>query len=126
VSGSPTARSLEYLRGMGYKAGVVERFIQAIHQRVDLFGCIDIVAIREHVQGVLGVQSTTVDNESKRVAKAVKIPALRTWLEAGNRFEVHGWAKKGARGKRKTWSLNIIPIFLQDGELVICGIQEDR
>jgi hypothetical protein len=111
---------------MGYKAGVVERFIQAIHQRVDLFGCIDIVAIREHVQGVLGVQSTTVDNESKRVAKAVKIPALRTWLEAGNRFEVHGWAKKGARGKRKTWSLNIIPIFLQDGELVICGIQEDR
>lgn len=126
MSGSPTARSLEYLRGMGYKAGVVERFIQAIHQRVDLFGCIDIVAIREHVQGVLGVQSTTVDNESKRVAKAVKIPALRTWLEAGNRFEVHGWAKKGARGKRKTWSLNIIPIFLQDGELVICGIQEDR
>lgn len=125
MSSSPTARSLEYLRRMGYKAGVVERFIQAIHQRVDLFGCIDIVAIREHVQGVLGVQSTTADNEAARVTKAAALPALRTWLEAGNVFEVHGWALKGARGKRKIWALNIIPIFLQDGKIVIGEIQED-
>jgi hypothetical protein len=111
---------------MGYKAGVVERWIQAIHQRVDLFGCIDIVAVREHVQGVLGVQSTTADNESKRVTKAAALPTLRTWLEAGNFFEVHGWALKGARGKRKIWALNIIPIFLRDGELVIGEIQEGK
>jgi hypothetical protein len=109
---------------MGYKAGVVERFIQQIHQRVDLFGCIDIVAIRENVKGALGVQSTTVDNESKRATKAANLPALRTWLEAGNVFEVHGWALKGARGKRKIWELNIIPVFLKDGEIVIGMIQE--
>lgn len=124
MSGSPTARSLEYLRRQGYIAGVVERFIQAIHQRIDLFGCIDIVVVRPPIKGVLGVQATTADNEAARASKAASLPALRTWLEAGNVFEVHGWALKGARGKRKTWALNIIPIFLQDGELVIGEIQE--
>lgn len=129
MTGSPTSRSLEYLRKDGYKAGVVERFIQAIHQRVDLFGCIDIVAIRADYPdgihgGTLGVQSTTAEHEAERATKAAAIPALRTWLEAGNRFEVHGWVKKGKAGKRKTWTLNIIPIFLQDGELVIGEIQE--
>jgi hypothetical protein len=54
---------------------------------------------------VIGIQATSGSNHSKRVDKARAEPRLATWLGAGCTFAVWSWAKRGARGKRKVWTL---------------------
>ncbi len=99
----PTQRSLELLRKLGYAAQVVERWNQWAKRRVDLFGCIDILAMHpEH--GLLAVQATTATNLSARVAKCKAEPLCRRFVEQAGQFEIWSWAKRGERGKRKTWS----------------------
>ena len=100
---SPTVRSLALLRKNGYSAQVTEKWNPYAKIRIDLFGFIDIVAIKEGEDGVVGVQTTTAAGFSARYKKILGIPAARIWLEAGNKILLHGWAKKGARGKRKLW-----------------------
>jgi hypothetical protein len=111
---NPSARSLKHLRKEGYLAQVVEKYNFFAHVRQDLFGFIDIVAIKEEEPGVLGVQSTSTSHISDREKKAKSFDALRVWLSAGNKFVVHGWSKKGPRGKRKLWTLTSKVITLQD------------
>ena len=101
----PTARTLEALRKEGYSAHVVEKWIPQTRRRSDLFGFIDIVAIKED-RPILGVQATSTSNISSRIAKALSIPELRVWLSCGAEFEVHGWSKRGRRGQRKLWTLS--------------------
>jgi len=100
---TPTARSLEVLRKLGYEADVVERWVPGARIRRDFLGCIDIVGVHpEH--GIIGVQATTTGNIAARLAKAATEKRLRPWLEHA-RFEVWGWALRGPRGKRKLWTL---------------------
>ena len=94
---SPTRRSLEKLRAIGYAADVVERWIPRANVRRDLFSCIDLVAIRADKPGVLGIQACTAGDVSKRLRKISSIAAARTWLLAGNRLAVWGWRKAGRR-----------------------------
>jgi len=88
---SPTQRSLKYLREQGYFAQVVEHWVPGANIRRDLFGGIDIVALRADRQGILGVQTTTRNNARARVQKILGIMELDAWMRAGNRIEVHGW-----------------------------------
>jgi len=111
---TPTARTLAHLRQLGYLAGVVERRLPRCLITVDLFGCIDVLAVRGDLPGVLGVQTSTRSNQAARLAKALAVPELRTWLAAGNAFEIHGWAKVGARGKRKLWQVSTRAVTLAD------------
>ena len=113
---SPTARSLAYLRKRAI-AGVVERYNPHAKRRHDLFGFIDIVALDEWA-GTLGVQTTTTDNISHRLDKLREECAgnMRLWLERGNRLVIHGWAKRGPRGQRKTWTLTERVVRLEDLE----------
>lgn len=97
---TPTARTLALLRDRGYLADVAERWIPRANVRRDLFGCIDVVAIRAGC-AVLGVQATTADHVSHRVSKARTIPALQTWLAAGAAFQVWGWVKRGNRWRTR-------------------------
>lgn len=113
---SPTQRTLKKLRDEGWTAWIVEKWNAHAKIRQDLFGFIDIVAIKSG-EPVLGVQATSGSNTSARVKKAIEIPALRTWLETGSKFTVWGWKKKGARSKRKTWQVNEYPIHLEDLEI---------
>lgn len=98
---SPTQRSLRYLRENGYEAQVVERWNQFAGIRQDLFGCIDIVAVGNGE--ILGVQATSASNLSARRTKSE--PLAKGWLANGGQFELHGWSKKGPRGKQKLWTL---------------------
>jgi hypothetical protein len=113
VASKPTAKTLERLREMGFEAGVVERRNRFSNKTLDLFGCIDIVAVYPGV-GVLGIQATSGTNHAARRTKSIAEPRLRTWLLSGGRFEIWSWSKKGPRGKRKLWTLRRDEVVLDD------------
>jgi len=111
---SPTQRTMAELKDIGFAAGIVEKRVpKRPNITIDLFNCIDIVAIKEGV-GILGVQATTGPNHAARRAKAVAEPRLKTWLLCGGRFEIWSWSKKGACGKRKLWALRRDELFAHD------------
>jgi hypothetical protein len=107
---SPTSRSLQHAKKLGWHAQVVERWNQYARVRQDLFGCIDVLAIAG--DKLIGIQATSGNNHASRVAKALKEPRLRAWLAAGALFEVWSWAKQGKAGKRKLWTLRREPLEL--------------
>lgn len=116
---SPTARTLAFLRRCGHAAAVVERWNAHAGIRQDVFGVIDIIAVRRGEPGVLAVQATTLPNVSARLAKAKVRPELRTWLAAGNRFQVHGWFQRAGR-----WKVKIVALRAED--LVSVVVQAPR
>jgi hypothetical protein len=99
---TPTARSLAYLRKQGYLAAVVERFNSYTKRKNDLWGFVDIVAIKDGK--TIGVQTTSSAHVADRIAKIRAhencAAVLACWTVI-----VHGWAKRGPRGKRKVWTL---------------------
>lgn len=99
---SPTARTLAVCRKRGWEAQAVERFNSYTKQRIDLFGVIDIVAITP--AGILRIQACVGGDHAKRMKKALDEPRLHEWLKHAQ-FAVWSWAKQGARGKRKLWTL---------------------
>ncbi len=110
---SPTKRTLDWLRDHGFDAGVVERFNTFTKRRHDLFGWIDIVAIKGSL--TVGVQATSSDNLAARVTKAAEIPQCEAWAKEGNRQAwFFGWRKGGAAGKRKVWTCRILDRHGQD------------
>lgn len=92
---TPTQLSLKALRDAGYTAAIVEHWNPHVRIRQDLFGFIDIVALR-HGE-TLAVQTTSRDNLSARLRKIADHPNLPAVREAGWRIEVHGWAQKKQR-----------------------------
>ena len=93
---SPTARSLELLRSLGYIAQVVEQWIPQARRRRDLYGVIDVLAIR-HGE-ILGVQATTENNRHARQHKIMDDAALSgEWLDAGGKLEVWAWKLRNGR-----------------------------
>ncbi|HMG21767.1 MAG TPA: hypothetical protein VK607_10635 [Kofleriaceae bacterium] len=114
---SPTQRTLDLAKRMGWMAGVVERWIgppdkPRLRKLRDLFGFIDIVIVDYDHQGALGIQATgetSSGNVSNRIAKIQGecLERARRWLCAGNRLEVWGWAKRGAREKKR-WRVRVV------------------
>lgn len=106
---SPTQNSLAALRGWGYDCWIVEYWSSFSRKRVDLFGCIDILAIRQGE--TLAVQTTTTGVAS-RVAKIKASEHYPNMLAAGWRVEVHGWTKKPqAKGsKRLVWKQRVVDL----------------
>jgi len=100
---SPTQRTLAALRADGWVAQVVEHWNAFARIRQDLWGCIDVLAMREG--RILGVQATSGTNVQARMKKSMAEPRLKIWLSAGGEFEVWGWRKVGKKGKRKTWQV---------------------
>ena len=93
---------------------ITEKWIPQARRRIDLFGIIDVLAIRD--DEILGVQATTGPNAAARVTKALAEPRLERWLLAGGHFEVWGWRKVGARGKRKLWAVRRVVLYLCGGK----------
>jgi hypothetical protein len=121
---SPTQRALKECKALGWEAQVVEKWVPQARRRVDLFGCVDIVALghvahaRDGHEGwvLLGIQVTSASNHAARRAKALAEPRIKHWLQAGCRFEVWSYGKKGGKGKRKLWTLRIEQLNLTDFE----------
>lgn len=92
---SPTARSLKLLRDRGYVAEVVEKTIPKTFIKKDLWGFVDIVAIRG--TETVGVQTTDHTHVAMRLAKIEQSDLLQAVLDAGWTVVVHGWRKVGHR-----------------------------
>lgn len=99
---SPTARTLAKLRKEGWLAWVVEKWIPQTQQRSDLFGFIDVLAIRG--DETLAVQSTSRSNVSGRVRKITEHENLAAVRAAGWSIHVHGWGKM-ANGR---WECRVV------------------
>lgn len=101
---------MAWLRSQGYAVEKVEQRVNFGRTTRDLFGFIDVVAIKEGLAGVLGVQATSDSHVTARVAKVQAEPRHAIWLAAGNRIWVVGWALKGAEGTRKVWTERVVEI----------------
>ena len=97
MSTSPTTLSLKALRDAGYTVAIVEHFNPHMRIRQDLFGFIDMLAIRPGE--TLGVQTTSPSNMAGWGRKIADHPNVAAVREAGWRIEVHGWAQKKPRAR---------------------------
>ena len=126
----PMQRSLKHLTHAGWQCAIVERWKPRFDKvkgmipygvRVDVWGFGDILACRlvnsadslldavnrtkVRVKEIALVQTTDATSFSKHKAKILAIPEFQKWKDAGGIVLLHGWAKRGPRGKRKTWTL---------------------
>lgn len=85
---------MEYLRKNGYMVAVVERWNHVAKIRQDLFGIIDILAVKG--EETLAVQATSSGNVSARERKMADSEALPLLRAAGWRIAIHGWRKSAA------------------------------
>ena len=115
----PTQRTIAELKKRAATYQVVERWCSFSRRRIDLYGCIDVLALDGG--GILGIQATSGDNVSKRLEKAMAEPRLVTWLACGGRFEVWGFRKlkeKTKTGKTvERWRMRRVAVRLVGHEL---------
>lgn len=85
----PETRTIRALEADGWTAEKVEQQIPGTFIKRDLFGFLDILAIRG--QEILGVQATSLSNVSARIKKItdhVNLPVVR---KANIAVQVWGW-----------------------------------
>jgi hypothetical protein len=104
---SPTQRSLKMLRDEGWICAITEHWNPFAHIRQDLYGFIDILAIREGQ--MLAVQTTSNPHATEREKKVRDNPAYKILISTGCDIDIHGW-KQEKVGKRKLWCCRIIHI----------------
>ena len=130
---SPTQRTLDRLRSEGWTCQSVEKHaprfagkmeikgrlqsVFTLTTRIDLFGCIDVIAIRDGE--TLGIQATGGGNNSHRLAKIRAEPRMQAWLAANNRLEIWEWRQvvaykaDGTKAKVKRWQPRIEVVTLE-------------
>ena len=95
----------------------MERWNAFAHVRVDLFGCIDIVAIRDGITGSTGIQTTSAANMQARRDKIKASKEMKLWVLCGNRIELHGWGKFGKGGVKKWVCRREVVIVNEESQL---------
>lgn len=91
---SPTQRTLAALRKDGWLVAVVEKWNAHARIRQDLFGVVDVLAIRG--DETLAVQATSAGNVAARVKKIAEHESTPLIRAASWRLEVWGWRKNTA------------------------------
>ena len=98
-------QSLNLLRKQGYTVEITEKWNQFARIRQDMLGFIDLVAVSATDPITIAVQTTVMGSMTARLAKIRTLPKAATWVSSPYRkLYIHGWALRGARGKRKTWT----------------------
>jgi hypothetical protein len=108
---SPTQLSLRKLKSEGYETvQVVEVWIpsfgnRAFGNRRDLFGCWDILAVKDGE--TVAIQVTSKSNMSARIKKIADIePHTKNLREANWTLLVHGWFKN----KSNRWEVKEVDV----------------
>lgn len=113
-STSPTQRTLAECKKRGWIAQVVERWNPHARVRQDLFGVIDLIALRYPEAGIIGIQACAGASHADRRAKILAEPRALAWVEAGGKIELWSWSKRGDRGKRKLLTLRVEAFTVDD------------
>jgi len=92
---TPTQRTLAYLREEGYLCAIVEKWNPHVKIRQDLFGFIDILAIKKNETLAVQCTSTGVAARVKKIQESEYLSRVR---EAGWKILVIGWSKN-SKGK---------------------------
>lgn len=103
---TPTARTLNALRKLGYLAESVERFIPAVRRKRDLFGVGDVLAFHVRDRHALIVQCTSLAHVGDRLARIKARAELPLLLRAGVRVQCWGWFKRNGRWDAKKVEVN--------------------
>lgn len=91
----------------------MERWNPHARIRQDLFGFIDVLAIRG--DQTLAIQATSGSNVAHRLAKIRATPAAAAWLAGASRgIVIHGWRKGGGRGEAKRWCCRTVEVTADD------------
>jgi len=106
----PVARSLAWYRKQGWYAYSVSRWVPQAKRTIDFAGFADIIAYSPALGTIVACQATTTANQAARVTKILALESAGSWIKAGGHIQVHGWAKKGLKGKRKLWQLTVSPV----------------
>ncbi len=110
------------LRKTGLRVAIVEHFNSWVKIRQDLWGFADLIAFDPIGAEVWLVQVTTTAHMAERIDKISKNAMAMDWLASHNRcIYVHGWAKRGERGKRKLWTLKTTKLTI-DGLKTLTGV----
>ena len=96
---APTQLTLRKLRADGWLAEVVERWVPGANIRKDLFGFVDIIALRDGE--TLAIQATSYSNISARVNKIASLDTVADVREANWSIWVIGWRKINNRWVEK-------------------------
>ena len=96
---TPTQLTLRKLRADGWLAEVVERWVPGANIRKDLFGFVDIIALRDGE--TLAIQATSYSNISARVNKIASLGTVADVREANWSIWVIGWRKINNRWVEK-------------------------
>jgi hypothetical protein len=87
-------RTLDRLRAAKYSAAAIGTW----------FGLPDVVlAVLGSAKDFLLVASCGPERAAMLLAKAMRTPPLKDWLQAGGRFEVWSWSYTGHSGGGKSW-----------------------
>ena len=92
---TPTQLTLRKLREDGWTVEVVEKWVPGANIRKDLFGFIDLMAIKD--EQTLAVQATSYSNISARVKKIEASDYLAAVRKANWSIWVIGWRKVNNR-----------------------------
>ena len=132
---SPFERSKSLLEEQGYQVWKTERPATMWTPTLDLFNCIDLVAIRGDCNGVMGVQvcgediaphvHKILEGYTKQKLKKNEIvmevippnPYIKTWLLAGNRFFIWGWRLRKHKGTKDTYQLREVEMVLKGNDV---------
>ena len=101
---SPTQLSLKKLKEDGYLVAITEHWNPFARIRQDLFGFIDLLAIKDGQ--VLAIQTTSKSNMNARVKKIGDSEHIGKIRKCNWQIEVWGWSKN----KSNRWELKVIDV----------------
>jgi len=107
----PGERSLQWFRKQGWYAYSVSRWVHQAGRRIDFAGFADLIAFSPALEIIVACQATTTAHQANRLAKILSLDSAGAWMKAGGKIQVHGWGKRGERGKRKLWTLTVTPVL---------------
>ena len=101
---SPLSRSKALLQDEGYLVAIVEHWNAFARIRQDLFGFLDLLAIRENE--IVGIQVTSASNVAARVKKISTHENIAMVRKSGIGVFVHGWGKN----KSGKWICRVVDL----------------
>jgi len=116
VPKATTQLTTKWLERNGWNVDVVERWVSipggmrpGYHR--DLYGCIDVVALKVGQMGLLGVQTTSYSHRWDRRSKLLAEDSMRLWVMSGCKLWVVGWRPKGHEDRANP---NVYEVTLED------------